>query len=386
MKILYLIARTVDAVHQNTTENELARSLKKLGHYVITLVGYENEKRPLDGFSEVEYVHIPPGSRKRKIVHHIQLLRAVMRFRGDVVMFSFSLAHIIVLARLFLTGRDRPVFILDIRSVPVDVESGLKGKVLLARYNFSLKVANWLCDGLTTITPMLADTLRSSVPNIRAIGIWASGVNLDQFEKSGESCRKRLGLQDKKILFHHGIISANRGLQNAMRAFASLIDKYPDLVFLIVGDGEGLKELRLLANSFGIENKVVFTGQINFEEIPSYLRAADIGILPFPNITWWVVSSPIKLMEYLAMGVPVVATDIEANRTVLCKTTGGILAVDSSPQNLANSISELLESGCEMPSEELLEKTVSWDSQAEQLVNYFDVVMRDRTLEKSDSR
>ncbi len=379
MKVLYLIARTVDVVHQNTTENELARSLRKLGHHIITLVGYENEKRPLDGFSTVEYIHIPHGSWRRKIVHHISLLQAVMRFRGDVVMFSFSLAHIIVLARLLFIRRCRPVLILDIRSVPVDVESGLRGKILLARYNFSLKVANWLCDGLTTITPMLADTLRPSVPKVRDIGIWASGVNLDQFEKSGISYRKRLGLQGKQILFHHGIISANRGLQNAMRAFASLIDKYPDLVFLIVGDGEGLQELRLLANSFGIEGKVVFTGQINFEEIPCYLRAADIGILPFPNITWWAVSSPIKLMEYLAMGVPVVATDIEANRAVLCKTTGGVLSVDSSPQNLANSIAELLESGCEMPSEELLAETVSWDSQAEHLVNYFNVVMRDRT-------
>jgi glycosyltransferase involved in cell wall biosynthesis len=380
MKVLYLIARTVDAVHQNTTENELARSLRKLGHHIITLVGYENEKRPLDGFSAVEYIHIPHGSWRRKIVHHISLLQAVMRFRGDVVMFSFSLAHIIVLARLFCIRKYRPVLILDIRSVPVDVDSGLRGKILLARYSFSLKVANWLCDGLTTITPMLADTLRPLVPKVRDIGIWASGVNLDQFQKSGISYRKRLGLQGKQILFHHGIISANRGLQNAMRAFASLKDEYPDLIFLIVGDGEGLQELRSLANSFGIESRVVFTGQIDFEEIPYYLRSADIGILPFPNIEWWAVSSPIKLMEYLAMGVPVVATSIDANRIVLEKTMGGVLAADSSPQSLANSISKLLESGCDMPSEALLAETVSWDSQANHLVDYFSVVMRESPL------
>ena len=373
MKILYLMARTTDCVHQNTTENELARSLDKRGHEISSVFAYKNNKIILDGFSNAEYIHTPKNNWWDKLRYHFILLRALLKYKGDVVIFTYSLAHLLLLARIILIGRPRPIYTLDIRSVPVDVGNDLKGKIFELRYYLSLKIANHLCDGITAITPMLANTLIPYLQKHKGnIGVWTSGVNLEQFVLEGPSYRERLGLNGKKVLFYHGIMSPNRGLQNALRAFAKIGNDYPDLVFLFVGDGDGLNELKELSHTLGVSDRIVFTGQVDFDEIPKYLRIADIGILPFPNITWWAVSSPIKIMEYLAMSIPVVATDIDAIRFVLDETSGGVLSKDSSSDSLSNAISLILKEGCEMPDREKLDAVISWDAQALRLEQYFE--------------
>ena len=115
---------------------------------------------------------------------------------------------------------------------------------------------------------------------------------------------------------------------------------------------------------------MIFTGKVPYEEVSDYIRTANIGILPFPNITWWAVSSPIKLMEYLAIGLPVVATDIDAHRWVVDKTQGAILADNDEPVSLAESIECILRTGLQQASTTTLESTISWNKQAKSLIEF----------------
>ena len=317
MRLHWIIPLTVDAAFQFTSKNEMARAVRGLGHDITTTVGYINNKIELDGFTSVDYIHTPAKSLISKLLFHWKLLKSVWASNADVVMFGVQAAHLIPFARLLRFGRNKPKLILDIRTVPVDL-NGLRGKIETWRYAFSLRMADWCCDGITVITPMLGDTVKPKLKRIHnRMGVWTSGVHLDQFEREGENRRKELGLEDKQVLLYHGVMSPNRGLQNAMKAMASLRDEFPDLVFLFVGDGAGKLELERLAKELGLSDRVIFTGKVPYNDVASYVRSANLSILPFPNITWWAVSSPIKLMEYLSIGIPIVATDITANRWVV---------------------------------------------------------------------
>ncbi len=371
MKLHWLIPITVDATFQFTSKNEMARAFTASGHEMTTTVAYIKEKTPMDGFTRVDYVQTPSGSLFSKVLFHWKMLESTWKTNSDVVMFGFQAAHLIPLAWLFRLGKNKPKLIMDIRTVPVDVRQGIKGKIDLWRYNLSLYLANWFCDGVTVITPMLGDTVRPYLKRLEnKMGIWTSGVCLEHFEREGSDMRKELSLEGKQVLLYHGVLSPNRGLQNALYAFDSLKEKFPDLVFLFVGDGEGRTELESISKKLNLNERVIFTGKVPYQKVSSYIRTANLAILPFPNITWWAVSSPIKLMEYLAIGLPIVATKIDAHRWVSEQTGGALLADNDQPESLSKCIELILEQGMEQAETEKLEETISWNRQAKNLYEF----------------
>jgi len=373
MKILWFVPLTVDKVFQFTSKNELARALSQQGHEIETVVAYRKAKVLLDGFSAVKYVYTPEGSIFAKLRFHFRMLIAAWKTDSVAVMFGFQSAHLIPLAKLCSIWRKCPVFVMDIRTIPVDLQPGLKGKLDQLRYLFAIQIADHFCDGLTVITPMLGETVRPKLKRLKNnMGVWTSGVDLDHFSREGEDMKESLALQGKKILIHHGTLSPNRGLQSVVKSLPLLVKDIPNLLFLVIGDGEGRVELEKLAETLGVQNYVMFTGKVAYADIPKYVRTADVAILPFPDITWWAVSSPIKMMEYLSIGLPVIATEIAAHQWVAEKTGGILLAEDSKPETLAAAILTVMSVKYRhVPvSRELLQAKISWFSQVEELLDF----------------
>jgi glycosyltransferase involved in cell wall biosynthesis len=371
LKVHWLIPLTVDKVFQFTSKNELARSFCALGHEMSTTVAYNKEKIPLDGFSQVEYVKMRSGSFFDVLKFHLRMILSIWRTDADVVLLGFPTAHLLLPGRLSRLGRKRPLFVLDIRTIPVDISEGIRGVLEKLRFRFGVWLSNIFCDGITVITEALGEYIRKMIPRLlNRMGVWTSGVQLEHFSRKGPDMRAYLGLENKKILFYHGVLSPNRGLQNAMLAVGLLKEKMPDLFFLLVGEGEGRCELENLAAELGLKDSVKFTGKVPYREICSYIRTADCGILPFPGISWWEVSSPIKLMEYLAAGIPIVATDIKAHRRVMEKTGGIRLAENNQAGTLARCISEAMTVPTNPVELGVLEDNISWNSQAEKLTSF----------------
>jgi glycosyltransferase involved in cell wall biosynthesis len=371
MKILWLIPVTVDRAFQFTSRNELARGLQELGHRIETVVGYREEQVMLDGFSKVEYVHTGKETIFAMLHYHWRMLRAAFHTDADVVMFGVNVGHLIPIAWLRGLWGKKPKLVLDIRTVPVEMEPGLSTKVEILRYNLAVDAAERFCDGITVITSILGETIRGRLKRLTGkIGVWASGVCLEHFEREGPDVRRELGLTEKRVLFHHGTLSPNRGLQAAIQALALLKGKLPDLVFLIVGDGKGRALLEAEGRKAGVEDRILFTGKVPYREISKYVRSCDVAILPFPDISWWAVSSPIKLMEYLAMGVRIVATDIPAHRWLTEQTGGIMLAKDATPEVLAATLMNAFSEPHHAVPREELERTISWRRQAARLIEF----------------
>src|SRR4030042_5569619 len=262
MKVHWLIPLTCDAAFQFTSRNELARAFRALGNEITTTVAYANERTKMDGFSTVEYVHSPRGSLLKKVGFHWRMLQSSWRTNADVVMFGSQTAHLIPLAWVMRKSRFRRKFVVDIRTIPVDVPPGFQGWIQIWRHNLSLWLANLFCDGLTVLTPMVRNLILPRLKQLKGkIGVWTSGVNLSHFERQGENCRKEMGLEGKKILIYHGVLSPNRGLQNVVRALDILRNELPDLVFLLVGDGPGRSELEELVRNLKLTEHVRFFGK-----------------------------------------------------------------------------------------------------------------------------
>jgi phosphatidyl-myo-inositol alpha-mannosyltransferase len=122
-----------------------------------------------------------------------------------------------------------------------------------------------------------------------------------------------------------------------MRAFSLLADRYPDLQFVVVGDGPERHAIDEVPAA--LRGRVHMKGKVSYEALPTYHRAADIFISPATGAE----SFGIVLVEAMAAGLPVVASNIPGYREVARDGRESLLVTPSDPSALAQGIAQLLD-------------------------------------------
>jgi glycosyltransferase involved in cell wall biosynthesis len=171
-----------------------------------------------------------------------------------------------------------------------------------------------------------------------------NGVDLESFaNKDGRDIREKYHLGNSNVLIYLGVMAKMRKLEVLIRAFSEVKEARGNIKLLMVGDGTGRETLEKLVAELGVKGDVIFTGQVHQSEVPDFIAAADIGVSPVPPFSFYEVSSPIKALEYMAVGKPVVANEeIFEHREVIEQSGGGILAPFDN-EAFASAIIELLD-------------------------------------------
>ena len=132
-------------------------------------------------------------------------------------------------------------------------------------------------------------------------------VNLEKFNpcQDGASIRERYGLQGRFVFGYVGTLAGWHGIR-LLYDMALELKKMdaPPFAFLIVGgDPQKLEFHQQKARQAGLEGLLRFIGSVPHEDVPQYIQAMDVAIVP--DMTYW--SSPAKLFEYQASAIPVLA-------------------------------------------------------------------------------
>ena len=152
-------------------------------------------------------------------------------------------------------------------------------------------------------------------------------------EKNSRLC-DAFGLQNKEVIMTLGRIDfagRSKGFEEVLEAIPALKQANPDLVYLVVGEGEGRQRLYERAINLGIENDVVFTGYVKEEDKADYYRLADTYVMPSRGEGFGIV-----LLEAMACGIPVVGSRADGSREAL---RDGLLGLLVDPTN-SNEIKE----------------------------------------------
>jgi glycosyltransferase involved in cell wall biosynthesis len=112
-------------------------------------------------------------------------------------------------------------------------------------------------------------------------------------------------------VFYHGTIAKRSGIDVALRAMALARKEIPDLEFHIVGGGDNLQRIADLINELGLEGCVKINKTVPIDQLPTFIYQADVGIVPYLNDEFNRYVLPVKLMEYVALGLPVIASRLE---------------------------------------------------------------------------
>ena len=160
---------------------------------------------------------------------------------------------------------------------------------------------------------------------------------------------------------------AYEGLETLVRAIP-LLDE--DIQLVLVGDGEERGRLSALCRSLGVSDRVYFAGKQPRSEIQGWYSIFDVFVVPRTNSTVTRNVTPLKLLNALALGTPVVCSDLPALREV----TGGYakFVPPNSHSELADGIREAIEAPAELLAKRSWLDEKTWEANGRKLAKLYE--------------
>lgn len=371
-----------------------SRALVDAGHEVH-VVCPRGDTRDTESYVELEGVHIHRYTLRAAtgqvwsygveygiaLFHSLRLaLRLGLRRRFDVV-HACNPPDLFFLVALVLKVLHGTRFVFDHHDLQPELVASRFGDRPMLRA--VTRVLEWL-------TFRTADMVISTNDSYRAVAIERGGKppeqvhvvrsapDLDRFVPVEPEPSLRRGKQH--LICYLGVMGPQDGVDLAVRAVASLRDELGrhDVHAAFVGFGDALDDCVALAHQLGLDDDVEFTGRLVGEDLRRYLSTADVCVAPDPLNPLNDVSTMNKIVEYMAMGRPVVAFDLREARV-----SAGEAALYARPNDVgefARLVAELLDDPARR--EEMgriarrrVESSLSWDTSRRNLLAAYDQLL-----------
>ncbi len=197
---------------------------------------------------------------------------------------------------------------------------------------------------------------------------------------------------NKNILLFIGAINPQDGLTELLKALHYLVFDLNEKNFIcnVVGEGDSLDSVRQAASEMELDEYMNFTGVIyDRQKIKEYLYQADIGVEPAPKNELNIHSTFIKIMEYMAAGIPIVAFDLKetrysANGSALLVTPGDIAGFAKNIQQLFHD--ETLRQELGSAGSARIKNDLNWDSATKVLDEAYSRVVQEAAKMQSDEQ
>lgn len=212
--------------------------------------------------------------------------------------------------------------ILDLHDMlPETVESNLKGlkkSIFLLLAIFIEKISVYLSDAIIC-TNLYDKEIVISRNNINPDKIYVV-MNVPNPNQTGliYAEKKDFNLEDKFVVLFEGTVWERRGIQTVVEAVELLQNQLPAL-FVIVGDGPYLNQLKEIVEKKDISTHVKFTGWVNQNDLSRYISISDIGVIPFLRTKVNERGVPNKLFEYIIHDKPVCASNLKGMNSTFSK-------------------------------------------------------------------
>lgn len=348
MRIVYHHrTRATDAQKVHITE--ILNAFRALGHSaeVVSLVETENGRQ--EAAEEAKQAGWQKLVRRIPFAYELAqlgynavglplLLSRLIRNRPDFIYERYALFNFtgVLLAKLL-----RIPLVLEVNS-PFALEQGRDGDIRAVR--FAAWTERVICNSASSVIVVTGPLRQIMMGNGVLSGklvVMTNGVNLARFSQrdDGHNLRQRLGLGNRTVIGFVGWFRNWHGLDRLVEAFhlARLAEKGAAL--LLIGDGPAADDLRRQIDSLGLHDDVFLTGAVPHEEVPPYLDLIDIAVQPAANE----YCCPMKIIEYMALGKPVVAPRQENIQEILRENEEAIFFQPGDAAALGRAMAELVD-------------------------------------------
>ena len=355
-----------NSLHKNA-RIQPAVELIKLG-WEVSLVSFEI---PRNKDNSIDYVEIfwPKVYFLGPLIYYLNIVFLVIRKKKvfDIIFFQMdSMSILLLLIPICNIIQSKKIkVVVDYRSLPMDTYS-IRGKLRSIVFHVGVILVDRLNLSSTAISEKIAEILK--VRKTQLIGIWPSGANPKEFEICLKN--RKFPENDEPIKFIYlGSLRSERNLITVIKAAEVVLSRGHKITMDLIGSGDQMLELKNLVKKINLKT-IRVEGPVPFKMVPAILSERHIGILPFPNNKSMNVSSAIKMFEYIAAGMPVMATDIEAQRRVF-KNEKFVFWCKENMESMAKTMENVIENKNKLPQLSKLAKGYSlnwsWESSAKKL-------------------
>ena len=310
---------------------QLARELGRSGHQVQVLAPHSPAREALDGDDFVHLgrsVPLPSGGSIARVCLSWWLMPKV---RDLLRREAFDIVH--------LHEPMAPILPLCVLEYSTSVNVGTFHASYSHQHLYNLAhpvIKRWhkRLHGGIAVSPAAYRYVNKAFP--ADYKIIPNGIDVDHFTKQ---CEPWPEYRDGKtnILFV-GRLEKRKGLKYLLEAYGRLKWEHPDIRLLVVGPGQPDRDSVRLMGACSLED-VVFAGKVSYDDLARYYATADIFCSPATGSE----SFGIVLVEAMAAGKPVIASDIEGYRCIVQDGQQGLLVPRKDAAALANSLARLIE-------------------------------------------
>ena len=179
-----------------------------------------------------------------------------------------------------------------------------------------------------------------------------NGVSSSNFgpDSEGEILRENLGLSEKKVLLSVGRLQRVKGFDSVIRSLPLIIKKYPNIIYILVGDGPEMNNLKILAKELNVDEKILFVGEVPYGKLGrgqfAYYQACDIFLMPsrIDKNDGTVEAFGITYLEAGACRKPVVGGLTGGISEAVLDGENGFLVNPEKPNEIASAVIEIFDS------------------------------------------
>lgn len=191
-----------------------------------------------------------------------------------------------------------------------------------------IEIESWRgVDEFFTVSNFVKNQLSEFGIDKSRISVITSKADTEHFnpDVDGSKIREKYHIDGTLITFL-GTFGKWHGIEFLIDAAPKIFANIPDAKIMLIGDGELRGKIDEKIDALGIRDKIIMTGLVDLSFVPQYLAASDILVSPcIPNDKGEFINSPVKIFEYLAMGKPLVASDIGQQKEIIKDGQNGLL-------------------------------------------------------------
>lgn len=212
---------------------------------------------------------------------------------------------------------------------------------LLTRYAVPRRLMQWTAQRAAAsigVSSALVDILRGWGVDAGRLHVMRNGVDLDRFSPLPQAeMRQALGVSGSPVLIAVGNLVELKGQRLMIEALVDLQQTHPEVQLLIVGNGPERASLEDHARALDVWSRVSFVGSVDNQHLARWYSAADLLVQASSREGWANV-----LLEAMACGTPVVATDVGGCREIIAHPDAGGLIEHRDARSIAQAVRQLL--------------------------------------------
>jgi glycosyltransferase involved in cell wall biosynthesis len=346
MKILYH-HRTLGDGAEGIHVREMVRAFRSLGHEV-KVIGPAGETPPekSKNFRLLDRLRRLIPSALYELLEmgyapyiYFKVAREVGRYKPDFIYdryITFNSGVVRAARRLGVP------LCLEVNAPLAYERTGEQDERLVFR-RMAARLETWIpthADHTVVVSTPLKQYLESvGVPKDKCI-VMPNGVDPERFrpKEKDDELQRSVGIPASAfVIGFTGILRPWHGLDLLLEAFDHLVRKGLDVALLIVGDGPYRPTIERIASERGLSNKVFITGRVPHARVPDYVALFDAAVSP--RATFY--ASPMKVIEYMALGKPVVVPGTQNFLDIVDDGANGVTFKDGDAANMAQALASL---------------------------------------------